>query len=256
MKREYCELLKTLKKVRFWLYEVRFIIEIDVNILITQFNHSAANFFKILMIRWLIWIRLFDFNVRHVLDKKHTAADELSRRLRELSNNIDEVHEKNIDDFIDDQLNCVRICSVRVNENDNEQSLKNEYSEESQRIIHYLITLARPNHLNRKKFRKFKNWALQFLVRDRHLFKQVNKNVLLQKVIDKTENQAIILKQLHDENEHRGRKEIYRRVTNKYWWRNLYRNCKKHVVNCESCQLRALNREKKTFHLIWISNLF
>ena len=34
MKREYRKLLKTLKKVYFWLYEVRFIIEINVNILI------------------------------------------------------------------------------------------------------------------------------------------------------------------------------------------------------------------------------
>ena len=134
--------------------------------------------------------------------------------------------------------------------------MKNEYSEKFQRIIYYLITLTRSSHLNRKEFRKFKNWVLQFLVRDRHLFRRVNKNVLLRKVIDKAENQAIILKQLYDKNEHRGREEIYRRVTNKYWWRNLYRNCKKHVVNCESCQLRALNREKKTLHLIWISSLF
>ena len=55
---------------------------------------------------------------------------------------------KNIDDFINDQLNCVRICSMRVNENDDEQSLKNEYSEKSQRIIYYLITLVRFTHLN------------------------------------------------------------------------------------------------------------
>ena len=127
-KRECRELLKTLKKVRFWLYEVRFIIEIDVNILIAQFNRFAVDLFEILMTRWLTWIRLFDFDVRHVSDKRHTATDELSRRSSELSDDIDEVHEKNIDDFIDDQLNCVRICSVRVNENDDEQFLKNEYS--------------------------------------------------------------------------------------------------------------------------------
>ena len=72
---------------------------------------------------------MFNFNVRHVFDKRHIATDELSRKLRKLSNNIDEVHEKNIDDFIDDQFNCVRICLMRVNENDDEQSLKNEYSE-------------------------------------------------------------------------------------------------------------------------------
>ena len=229
---------------------MRFTIEIDVNTLIVQFNRSAVDLSEALVIRWLAWIRLFDFDVRHVLDKRHTATDELSRRSRELSNDIDEVHEKNIDDFINDQLNCVRVCSMRVNENDDEQFLKNEYFEKFQRIVHYLITLTRSNHLNRKKFRKFKNWALQFLVRDKHLFRRVNKNVLLRKIIDKTENQAIILKQLYDENEHREREKIYRHVTDKYWWRNLYRNYEKYVVNCESCQLRAFNREKKAFHLI------
>ena len=81
------------------------------------------------MTRWSTWIYLFNFNVRHVFDKRHTAADELFRRFYESLNNIDEVYEKNIDDFIDDQLNCVQIYSMRVNENDNEQSLKNEYSE-------------------------------------------------------------------------------------------------------------------------------
>ena len=187
-KRECRELLKALKKVRFWLYEVRFTIEIDVNILIAQLNHSAVDLSEALMIRWLTWIRLFDFNVRHVLDKKPTAADELFRRSREFSNDIDEIHEKNINDFIDDQFNCVRVCPLRVNENDDEQLLKNEYSEEFQRIIYYLITLARSNHLDRKEFRKFKNWALQFLVRDRHLFKRINKNVSLRRVIDKTED--------------------------------------------------------------------
>ena len=159
---------------------------------------------------------MFNFNVRHIFDKRYTAADELFRRSREFSNDIDEVHEKNINDFINDQLNCVRICSMRVNKNDDEQSLKNEYFEKFQRIAYYLITLIRPNHLNRKKSHKFKNWTLQFLVRDRHLFRRVNKNVLLRKIIDKTENQTIILKQFHDESEHRGREKIYRYIINKY----------------------------------------
>ena len=50
IKREYRELLKALKKIRFWLYKMRFIIEIDANILITQLNRSVANFSKILII--------------------------------------------------------------------------------------------------------------------------------------------------------------------------------------------------------------
>ena len=167
---------------------MRFIIEIDINILIVQFNRSVADLFKTLMTRWLIWIRLFDFDVRHVFGKRHTAADKLSRKSCEFSNDIDEVHKKNIDDFIDDQFICMRICSMQINENDDEQSLKNKYFEKFQRIVHYLITLTRFNHLNRKKFRKFKNWVLQFLVRNRHLFRRVNKNILLRKIIDKIKN--------------------------------------------------------------------
>ena len=119
-KRECCELLKTLKKIRFWLYKVRFTIEIDINTLIAQFNRSTADLSEILIIYWLAWIHLFDFNVRYVFDKKYIATDELSRRFYEFLNDIDEVYEKNIDDFIDDQLNCVQICSMRVNKNDDE----------------------------------------------------------------------------------------------------------------------------------------
>ena len=70
--------------------------------MIAQFNRSVTDFFKVLIIRWLTWVRLFNFNVRYIFDKKHTAANELSRKLYKLSNDIDKVHEKNIDDFIDD----------------------------------------------------------------------------------------------------------------------------------------------------------
>ena len=128
-KRECRELLKTLKKVRFWLYEVRFIIEIDVNILIIQFNRFTADLSETLIICWLTWIRLFNFNVRHVLDKRHIAINKLFRRLRKFLNDINKVHKNNIDDFINDQFNCVRICSMRVNKNDDEQFLKKKYSE-------------------------------------------------------------------------------------------------------------------------------
>ena len=91
---------------------------------------------------------MFNFNVRHVLDKRHTATNKLSRKSHEFSNDIDEVYEKNIDNFINDQFNCVRVCSMQVNENNNEQSLKNEYSAKCQRIAYYLITLTKFSHLN------------------------------------------------------------------------------------------------------------
>ena len=100
IKQKCRDLLKTLKKIRFWLYKMRFIIKINANILMTQFNRSAANFLRILITRWLTWIKLFDFNMKHVFDKKYIIVDDFSRRFRNFLNDINETHEKNIDDFM------------------------------------------------------------------------------------------------------------------------------------------------------------
>ena len=48
--------------------------------------------------------------------------------------------------------------------------------------------------MNWKIFRKFKNWTLQFLIRDKQLFKRANKNVFFKQIVDKIENQQKILK--------------------------------------------------------------
>ena len=45
---------------------------------------------------------------------------------------------------------------------------------------------------------------LQFLIRDKQLFKHVNKNVFFKRIVDEIENQQKILKQLHDENEYKN----------------------------------------------------
>ena len=58
--------------------------------------------------------------------------------------------------------------------------------------------------MNRKIFYKFKNWTLQFLIRDKQLFKRANKNVFFKWIIDEIKNQQKILKQLHDENEYKS----------------------------------------------------
>ena len=217
IKRECRRFLKTLKKVRFWLYKVRFIIEIDVKILIAQLNRFVTNLFKVLIIYWLVWICLFIFDVRYIFNKKYIAIDKLFQKSREPSNDIDKVHEKNIDNFINDQFNCIRVYLMQVNEKTDEQSLKNDHFKKFQKSAYYLITLTRFSHLNRKKFHKFKNWALQFLVRDKYLFKRINKNILLWKIIEKRKNSAVVLKQFHNNNKHCECKKIYRRVTNEYW---------------------------------------
>ncbi len=89
-----------------------FILETDARVFIIQLNRSGADLSSALVTRWLVWIRLFDFEVRHVPDTKHTAADNLSHHPRTKSNDINKKHAENINDFITIQLDILRVFPI------------------------------------------------------------------------------------------------------------------------------------------------
>jgi len=95
---------------------------------------------------------LFNFDVHHVFDRKHNALDEFLRRLRESSDDKDETHEKNINDFIDAQLNFIHLCSVSIIVKEDMSILKDLYSEHFKKIAHYLIFLSRSFEMSTKEF--------------------------------------------------------------------------------------------------------
>ncbi len=146
------DLKKILKKIYYWLYDTKFVIEINVNTLMTQLNQSASDLSEALMTWWLAWIRLFDFDVYHILDCKHSTLNELSCRLRESSDNEDEIHKKDINDFIDAQLNFIHLCSVNIVVEKDMSILKDLYSEYFKKIAHYLIFLSCSFEMSTKEF--------------------------------------------------------------------------------------------------------
>jgi hypothetical protein len=66
----------------------------------------------------------------------------------------------------------------------NNEKLRPGYSEESNAITHYLITLKRLAYLSIKEFRQFKNKALTFIIYKEHLFKKINNNISLRRIMD------------------------------------------------------------------------
>ncbi len=255
-KRECKDLMKTLKKIHYWLYDTKFIIEIDVNILMTQLNQSASDLSEALMTRWLAWIRLFDFDVHYVFNRKHNALNELLRRFRESSDDEDETHEKDIDDFINAQLNFIHLCSVSIIVEEDMSILKDSYSEYFKKIARYLIFLSRSFEMSTKEFRKFKHEALKFMIQDKHLFKRFNKTASVWRMMNLQEERSNILQKLHDESDHRERKKTYRKMIDRYWWKKIWKNTCTYVKFCEECQLQASRRKKKILHSIWISKVW
>lgn len=53
---KYRGVLKALKKVRYWLYGVRFVLETDARVLVAQLNRSNIDLPRALVTRWIAWI--------------------------------------------------------------------------------------------------------------------------------------------------------------------------------------------------------
>ncbi len=162
IKKKCREIFKTLKKIRFYFYDVKFILKTNVRVLVDQLNRFNTNLSDAFVTRWLAWIRFFDFEVRHVLDIKHTAADDLFKKSSSFNDLKKVVEEKNIDDWVNIQLDCVRVFFVSVAENEFSSILISEYFEKSQKIVVYLFTLRKLSEMSLKEFNKFKKKALKF----------------------------------------------------------------------------------------------
>ncbi len=92
------EVFKILKKIFFYFYDVKFILKTNVRVFIDQLNRFDIDFFDALVIRWLVWIRFFDFEIRHVFDIKHIAANDLFKKSSSFNDFKKVVEEKNIND--------------------------------------------------------------------------------------------------------------------------------------------------------------
>ena len=66
--------------------------------------------------------------------------------------------------------------------------------------------------MTKKEFKKFKKKALNFKIQEEHFFCRNSKNILMRRVMNSLEKRLQILTALHDEFDHREKKETYRRV--------------------------------------------
>jgi reverse transcriptase-like protein len=98
--------LRALKKFRSYLYGVRFVLETDAKTLVAQLNRSATDLPGSLVVRWISWIRLFDFTVKHVPGTKNSATDALSRRPA-TENELHEAEREDFDAFLDQLRRCI-----------------------------------------------------------------------------------------------------------------------------------------------------
>jgi len=237
-KRECRGVLCALRRMRNMLYGAHFILETDAMVLVHQLNGAASDVPGSLIMRWIAWIRLFDFEVRHVPGPKNIVADSLSRKPPGLSDSIDQDNESDIDERVDSDLNQVKGISAE----DNKAYLDGDWPEEYEKIAQYLSTLMLPPGLNsRTARRRFKDNALRFAVQDRTLWRRATSNYPRRRVIANQAEKIKILRALHEDLDHKRGEILFRRTATRYWWEGMWNDVKNSVKACPRCQ-KAANR--------------
>jgi hypothetical protein len=171
--------LKVLKKMRFWLYGVRFWVQIDARTLVYQLNLPANDLPGAMVTCWIAWIHLFDFDVVHVPGQQHTAADGLSRR-KGTEEDVAETEKEDsqeMEEFLDQQLFDCRVraevkASVLTRKYIHSQVrlISGKYAEKWEDITCFLKTLELPEcSITDKQRQAFCREATKFLIRDGHL---------------------------------------------------------------------------------------
>ena len=107
--------------------------------------------------RWLTYIRLFDFTVKQVPGNKNGGVDPLSRRGYA---NGDGEEDDTVDDYFDAKLYSIQASSAPRDPTTRIYLQAGEYDGEDLNIGQYLETLERPPNLMDDEFQKLRKKAL------------------------------------------------------------------------------------------------
>ena len=240
-------LLKALRKFRFWLYGRHFKLETDAQTLVWLLNQPPNDLPNAMITRWLTYIRLFDFDVKHVAGNKNGGADALSRRgISELdpeeNEDVDAYFDSKIYSITYDTLDTLQVIG-RV------WLLQGEYEGSDLMLGQYLETMQRPEGLSETEYRELKRKSKGFLVRDGLLFKRSRKRGMPPKrVLGRRQQRLDAIRGIHDEVAHRGVPTTFENVSRRYQWKGLYEDVREFVKSCLECQKRARIRYEEPLH--------
>ena len=255
-KRELRGLLYALRRMRRYLYGVHFFVETDAQVLIHQINGSASDIPGALLLRWIAWIRLFDFEIRHIPGSKNGAADGLSRKPAGPSDLSDKALEEDIDDWIDAKMYSQELSEVLDGAyhgyrkplpsegSDDIWDERNTWSLDSINIAFYLSTGTYPASIKTKADRlSFRMRAHKHILLHKALFlRPSHASAQPRRIVDNAADRMRIWEACHAECGHRGRESTYYRVTASYYWKGMYTWVEHKCRTCEPCQRHGVKR--------------
>jgi transposase InsO family protein len=252
IKRELYGLYQMVKKLRKYVHGVHFIIETDARSVIGMLKkpdlpNDAAS-------RWVAYLTMFDYEIRHIPGNKNVVADALSRTTldeQEQSSSEDEAELwnykiVNLDDDEEIGVNTVNQVSV-------ERSQEKSYYH----LLHYLSKGYMAPSATEAERRRVRAQAKKFFIHEELLFKR-DKRGMPKRVIALPAEQVRIVSLIHQGHPfaHRGVEATYRLCSNRFYWNGMYETCKEVVKRCDACQRNSRHMEVEELKPFIGSTLF
>ena len=261
-KLELCGVYKALKRMRMHLFGCRFTLEVDARSLIQMLNSPELP--NAPMTRWLAYIKLFDFDIKHVMAWEHQIPDALSREEgidgQEVPFDADEKAEQDLEAWgveiiqeIYDRPEGALISSIpnRV------WVIEGLYEDHPN--YHALATYLESGIFSYGASADERKWirtrASGFLVRNGRLFKRRKNDIEAEVVLDEA-RQEVILESVHEKAGHRGRDACLSHLRDRFWWPQLFESVVKHIRSCDQCQRRQVRTEAEPSRPTVPSRLF
>ena len=258
-KLELCGVYKAFRKVRQHIFGTHFTLEVDAKSIQQMLN--APELPNAPMTRWIAFIKLFDFDLRHVSAAKHKLPDALSRK--DPTPEDDEPFDA--DEEADKDLDVWNI-SLALGEGSRGRHvpLPNRvwliedlyrHWEDWLHLGRYLQSGTIDDYLSSEVKRNILRRAPGFYVRNGRLFRR-SKRGIPQEVVLFAETQRQILEEMHEKAGHRGRDAVLGHIRERFWWPKMYESVRDHVRSCDQCQRRHTGKEKEISRPTVPSRLF
>ena len=210
-------------------------MEIDAKTLLNQLNLPIVDLPGAMVTGWISLIRLFDLTVRHVAGRKHSGPVGLSRRP---SDSDEEDDNDSVEECIYDDLgiNTISVKSPPApapNKLFNVMPQDGEYDEHHLSIICFLQTLQVPPSIWADRECKFRIDATKYHIARGILFRREKIGKPSLRVTYREDRKRAILSALHDESGHRGSDRTVKKVMERYWWKNVYRDAEEYIKSCD-----------------------
>ncbi|KAL3698249.1 hypothetical protein R1sor_012325 [Riccia sorocarpa] len=254
VKRELWGVYSALRTDRDFLIGASVVLETDCLPLLGMV--ANCNIPDITMLRWIAYIRSFNPELRHIAGKENVVADMLSRARYEGEEEMLQAAEE------EDRKEVW--CQVSVSE---VLPFKEDlYDGKLRDIGFYLSTLERRGDWNEAEFKKIRQKAYGFLLRDGYLWKRPKRrDGDFLRVVDDEDTKLELLKEFHETlwAGHRGVWATYTKLKERYWWKGMYSDVDKFVGSCLHCQFYSKVRHRDglvptyppSIHFRWVLDL-